>query len=198
MPDLILASNSVTRRNMLMNAGVSFEAKAAMIDEEAIKDSLLQEGIVARDLADQLADLKARSLSQIYPGAYIIGSDQILEKDGRVFSKGNNISDAKEKLKILQNGKHSLFSAAVVYYEGKAIWRFVDEARLTMRPLSEEFIDQYLIKAGNSVFSSVGCYQIEGLGIQLFSKVEGSHFTILGMPLLPLLDFLRLHRLTEI
>ncbi len=198
MPDLILASNSVTRRNMLMNAGVSFEAMSAMIDEEAIKDSLLQEGISARDLADQLADMKARSLSQVYPDAYIIGSDQILENNGKIFAKVNNVSDAKEKLKILQNSKHSLFSAAVVYYEGKPIWRFVDKAILTMLPLSDEFIDQYLIKAGDSVFSSVGCYQIECLGIQLFSKIDGSHFTVLGMPLLPLLDFLRLHKLIEI
>lgn len=182
---------------MLENAGVSFEAKGAIIDEEAIKDSLLQEGISSRGLADRLADLKARSLSLLHPDAYIIGSDQILEADGKIFSKVNDVSSAKLKLKILQNTKHSLFSAAVIYHAGNPIWRFVDEAKLTMRPLSDEFIDQYITKSGDSVFASVGCYQIEGIGIQLFSKIEGSHSTILGMPLLPLLDFLRLHKFIE-
>jgi septum formation protein len=187
---LILASKSETRASMLKNAGVSFDIQPAMADEEAIKNSLLSENISARDMADCLADAKARSLAFSHQG-YILGADQILECEGKIFSKVSNMFDAKDKLKALSGKTHTLYSAAVIYEGCNPIWRSVDKATLKMRVLSNDFIENYLDMIGDAAFWSVGCYQVEGVGLQLFEKIEGSHFTILGLPMIELLDFLR-------
>ncbi|UTW55470.1 Maf family protein [Kordiimonas sp. SCSIO 12610] len=197
MPKLILASQSFARNSMLKKASVAFETQKAMIDEEGLKASLLENGVSARDLADILADYKARSVSLGNPDNYVIGSDQVLECDNQIYSKANNLEDAAAKLMELQGKTHSLFSAAVVYFEGEPIWRFVDEVRLTMHPMTMPDIEAYLGKAGEDILGSVGCYHIEDRGVQLFSRISGDYFTILGMPLIPLLNFLKLHDMIE-
>lgn len=191
MSKLILASKSKTRQAMLANAGILFDAQSAPVDEAEIKASLLAEGVSARDIADALADAKARSVSLMNPDALVLGADQILVQDGEIFSKAANRDEAETKLKKLSGNKHQLLSAAVMYEQGQAIWRAVDSATLFVRDLSDGFIEEYLDALGEDAFWSVGCYQIEGRGIQLFEKVEGAHFTILGLPFLAVIDFLR-------
>lgn len=195
MTKLILASGSKTRAQMLENAGVSFEAISPVADEEAIKADLLASGASARTVADALAETKARSLSYIHTDALVLGADQILVKDDVIFSKAPNREKAKETLKALSDGEHQLISAAVVCQNGQAIWRHIDSVKLNVRPLSEDYIEYYLDTLGDDAFWSVGCYQLEGIGSQLFTKVEGDYFTVLGLPLLPFLDFLRRYKL---
>ncbi|NVJ69918.1 MAG: Maf family protein [Alphaproteobacteria bacterium] len=189
---LVLASGSKTRAAMLENAGAVFEIDPAHVDETAVKDAMLAEGAPPRDLVDTLADLKARNVAMRRPEDMVLGADQILVCEGKVFSKAETLADARETLKALSGKTHHLMSAAVIYEGGQAIWRALDTVSLTVRPLSDDFIEGYLEAIGDAAFWSVGCYQIEGLGAQLFTKVDGDHFTILGMPLFPLLDFLRL------
>ena len=192
-PKLILASGSTTRHKMLTDAGVSFDVQKPAVDEEAVKAALIQEGASPRDIADALGDLKARSVAMMHPDAYVLGSDQILVEGKRIFSKAENRAQAKETLQQLSGKSHYLISSAVIYQGGQAIWRTLDQVKLTMRPLGDAFIEDYLDQIGDAAFWSVGSYQIEGRGAQLFTRVDGSHFTVLGMPLLPVLDFLRLH-----
>ncbi|RJF93727.1 Maf family protein [Sphingomonas cavernae] len=190
--NLILASQSSTRRAMLEAAGVTFDAMTPGVDEESAKASLRAQGLSARDLADALAELKALRLSQRIPGALVLGSDQTLAlDDGTMLDKAADRATAAEQLGQLSGRTHSLYSAAVIAENGRAVWRHVDRARLTVRPLSDAFIDEYLDAEFASIAGSVGCYRVEGRGGQLFSRIEGSHFTILGLPLLPLLDYLR-------
>lgn len=188
---LILASGSKTRKKMLENAGIAITVSPPVVDEDAIKKSLVEEGVPARDIADALADAKARMASYQRQESMVLAADQILVLEEKIFSKANNREEATTALKLLSGKKHKLLSAAVVYEQGQPVWRHVDEAVLTVRPLSDEFIDQYLESLGGDAFWSVGCYQLEGLGAQLFEKIDGDYFTILGLPLLPLLDFLR-------
>lgn len=188
---MILASGSKTRHRMLKSAGVDADAICALIDEDAIKETLIAEAVPARDIADSLADAKARSVSMMHPGRIVLGADQILVQGERVFSKADTVEQAKTTLKALSGQSHQLISAAVIYEGGQPVWRAVTTAILTVRDLSDEFIDQYLAVLGGDAFWSVGCYQLEGLGAQLFSKIDGDYFTILGLPLLPVLDFLR-------
>ena len=191
MPKLILASNSKTRKAMLANAGIEFDVQSAAVDEADIKASLVDAGLAARDIADALAEAKAWSVSMMNPDVLVLGGDQILAQGGEIFSKAKNRTEAVAKLEKLSGASHQLISAAVIYEGGHPVWRAVDAATLHVRDLSMEFIHAYLDALGDDAYWSVGCYQIEGLGIQLFEKVEGSHFTILGMPLLAVLDFLR-------
>lgn len=191
MPDLILASKSKTRQSMLRNAGIEFAVQTAPVDEAEIKASLIADNVPARDIADALADAKARSISLMNPEALVLGADQILVQDGRVFSKAKTRAEAEAKLSDLSGKSHQLISAAVIYEQGQPIWRALDSATLHMRALSSDFINDYLNALGDDAFWSVGCYQLEGLGIQLFEKIDGSHFTILGLPLLSVIDFLR-------
>lgn len=189
---LILASQSAGRRALLTAAGVPHEAMAAGVDEESAKLALKAEGIRPRDLADALAELKALRLSSRNPGALVLGCDQVLAlEDGTLFDKPADRAAAAEQLRRLSGMTHSLYSAAVIAEQGRPVWRVVDRARLTMRALSADFIQAYLDAEYAHAAGCVGCYRIEGPGAQLFSRIEGSQFTIVGLPLLPLLDYLR-------
>jgi septum formation protein len=189
---LILASQSSTRRAMLTAAGIPHEALFPGVDEEAAKTALVARGMRARDLADALAELKAVKLSLRYPGRLVLGCDQTLAlDDGILFDKAPDRDTLAVQIKQLSGQTHRLFSAAVIAENGMPVWRFVDRAKMTMRVMTDDFIADYLEAEGDDLLGCVGGYRIEGRGAQLFSKIEGSHFTILGLPLLPLLDYLR-------
>jgi septum formation protein len=186
---LILASQSRTRQSLLANAGIDFEAAPAEIDERAIAQG---SGLSAPgDIAALLAREKALSVSARQPGKYVIGADQTLALGQRLFSKPAGRAQAAEQLRALAGHSHELHSAVAVVRDGKILFEHTAIARMTMRRLGEAEIDVYLDEAGEAVTSSVGAYQLEGLGVHLFERIEGDHFTILGLPLLPLLGFLR-------
>ena len=189
---VILASKSAARRAVLDGAGVSYEALVAGVDEDAVKASLLAEGAGPRDIADALAELKAIRVSR-GRREFVIGSDQTLDLDGQLYDKADSVEAARERLKLLRGKTHRLHSAVVVAKEGTPIWREVVTASLTMREFSDAFLEAYLASEGPHALGSVGCYRLEGPGAQLFSKIEGDYFAILGLPLLGLLDLLRRH-----
>jgi len=188
---VILASASAARATMLREAGVAARIMPAPIDEDAIKEAFRAEGIAPRDLADALAEAKARRVGASNPDALVIGADQVLVMDGRTFDKPRDLAEARAQLMQMRGGSHELLSAAVILSGGAPVWRHIGVARLTMRPFSDEFLDTYLDAEGDAVLSTVGGYRIEGRGAQLFSRVSGDYFSILGMPLLELLGFLR-------
>ena len=189
---VILASKSAARRAVLDGAGVSYEALVAGVDEDAVKASLLAEGAGPRDIADALAELKAIRVSR-GRREFVIGSDQTLDLDGQLYDKADSVEAARERLKLLRGKTHRLHSAVVVAKEGAPIWREVITASLTMREFSDAFLEAYLASEGPHALGSVGCYRLEGPGAQLFSKIEGDYFAILGLPLMGLLDLLRRH-----
>lgn len=189
---IVLASTSSSRQAMLRGAGVAFEAVAPNVDESEIKLAMVAAGAGAREVADTLAEMKALKVSRRLPGALVLGSDQILETwDGALLDKPEGRAGAEAHLRRLMGRDHRLVCGAVIAMDGAVMWRVVDTARLTMRPLSDAFIAAYLDQEGDAVLGSVGAYRIEGLGAQLFSKIDGDHFTVMGLPLLPVLDFLR-------
>ena len=190
---LILASQSRTRQALLSNAGINFEAVAAEIDERAVQQA---SGLLAPgDIAALLAREKALSVSARLSGKFVIGADQTLALGERLFSKPAGRAQAAEQLRALAGRSHELHSAVAVACDGKILFERAAIARMTMRRLGEPEIDAYLDEAGEAVTTSVGAYQLEGLGVHLFARIEGDHFTILGLPLLPLLAFLRSERL---
>jgi septum formation protein len=190
---LILASQSRTRQALLGNAGINFEAVAAEIDERAVQQA---SGLSAPgDIAALLAREKALSVSARLSGKFVIGADQTLALGERLFSKPAGRAQAAEQLRALAGRSHELHSAVAVACDGKILFERAAIARMTMRRLGEPAIDAYLDEAGEAVTTSVGAYQLEGLGVHLFARIEGDHFTILGLPLLPLLAFLRSERL---
>ena len=186
---LVLASQSRARQMLLGNAGLAFQALPADIDERAIqqKSGLLKPGEIAALLAQE----KALFISAKLPGRYVIGADQTLALGSRLFSKPAARAEAAEQLRTLAGNTHELHSAVAVARDGEVLFSDVEVARMTMRGLSEQDISLYLDAAGEAVTASVGAYQLEGLGVHLFERIEGDHFTILGLPLLPLLAFLR-------
>ena len=189
---IVLASQSASRRALLEAAHVPFEALSPGVDEEAAKDALRADGVDARALADALAELKALKVSRRVTGGLVLGCDQTLSlDDGSMIDKAVDRADAARILRLLSGRVHHLHSAAVIVLNGEPIWRHVERVRMTVRPLSDDFIDTYLERDWDECRWCVGCYRIEGPGAQLFSKVEGSQFAIQGLPLLPLLDFLR-------
>ena len=189
---VILASKSAARRAVLDGAGVPYEATVAGVDEDAVKASMLAEGAGPRDVADALAELKAIRVSRSRPGL-VIGSDQTLDLDGQLYDKAEDMAAARARLRVLRGKTHKLHSAVVVAKDGAPIWREVVTASLTMRDFSDAFLEDYLATEGPAALGSVGCYRLEGPGAQLFSKIEGDYFAILGLPLMGLLDLLRRH-----
>ena len=187
---LVLASGSATRRSMLTAAGVPFTAQSPGVDEDAAKAALA--GATPRDLSDALAELKALKVSARSPGALVLGSDSVVAlADGSLLNQPASREEAADHLRRMSGTRHELWSAAVIAEDGRPVWRHVESARMFVRPLSDAFISQYLDAEWPAISGCVGCYRIEGLGVQLFSRVEGSQFTILGLPLLPLLGYLR-------
>jgi septum formation protein len=189
---LILASASPSRRQLLASAGLSFDVAPAGIDEDEVKRSLGSRA-TPQELASTLAEMKALRVSAKHPEAMVIGADSTLACNGRMFDKPPTIDAARKQLQALRGQTHELFSSVVVARGGQRLWHWSERARLTMRPFNDAFIDIYLARAGTAVLASVGAYQLEGLGAHLFTRVDGDYFTILGLPLLPLLSFLAGH-----
>jgi septum formation protein len=190
---LILASRSPIRASLLAQARVRFEVVPPRLDEAALKGSLLAEGAPPRDVADSLAEMKARRVAAKHPDALVLGLDQVLTAEGRLFDKPRDLTEAATHLRLLRGRQHTLLSAAVICRADTPLWRHVGAARLWMRAFSDEFLDGYLSSGGEEILESVGAYKLEAGGAQLFDRIEGDYFTILGLPLLPILAFLRLH-----
>ncbi|MBB5754106.1 Maf family protein [Prosthecomicrobium pneumaticum] len=191
MTTLILASTSSARIALLRGAGLSFEAVGADVDERALEEPLLAAGATPAEVADALAQAKALAVSRRRPDALVIGGDQVLDLAGERFVKPDGRAGAKAQLARLSGRTHHLRSAVALARGGAISWRHLASASLTLRPLDGEALDRYLDRAGDAVTRSVGAYQLEGIGIQLFERIEGDYFTILGLPLLPLLAALR-------
>ena len=189
---IVLASKSSARRAVLDGAGVPYEAASADVDEDAVKVTMLAEGANARDIADALAEKKAIKVSRARR-QFVIGADQTLEFEGALYDKAETVEGARARLQALRGKPHKLHSAVVVARDGQPIWREVVTATLTMRAFSDAFLDDYLAAEGTAALGSVGCYRLETRGVQLFSKIDGDYFTILGLPLMGLLDLLRRH-----
>lgn len=190
---VVLASASASRRALLTNAGVPIEVAPARIDEDEVKQALRAEGAAAAQAAETLAELKAQRASGQRPGRLVVGADQILICEGAWFDKPGGRAEAAEHLARLAGRRHTLVTSAVVVRDRTRLWHHTAEAQLTMRPLETLFIERYLDAVGEDACASVGAYQLEGLGVQLFTHIDGDFFTILGLPLLPLLAFLREH-----
>ncbi|SMF08963.1 septum formation protein [Tistlia consotensis] len=190
-PDLVLASASGSRRRLLGAAGLAFEALAAGVDESEVKESLKAEGAEPIQAAETLAELKAARIAAQRPGALVIGADQLLACEGRWYDKPADLAAAADQLLALAGHTHSLETAVCVVQNGTRLWHHNAVCRLTMRPFDRAFVDRYLAAVGPAALESVGGYQLEGLGVQLFSRIQGDFFEILGLPLLPLLGFLR-------
>jgi len=190
-PAVVLASQSPARRRLLAAAGVVFQADSPRVDEEEVKRSLRAAGAKPEQAAEQLAELKALKVSQRHPGALVIGADQLLVCDGAWFDKPADRTAALAQLEALQGRTHRLVTALVVARDGQRLWQHQEAPRITLRRLDRAQLERYLEAAGEGVLASVGAYHLEGLGAQLMLKVEGDHFTVQGLPLLPLLEFLR-------
>lgn len=192
-PELILASGSNARRKMLEAAGVTFRVVPADVDEDAIRASLQSSGADCEpvDVVAVLARAKAEEVSRRHPDALVIGADQVLALGDEIFTKAPDVAAARRALRKLAGKTHLLHSALSMAVAGQEVWEHLDTAAMSMRDFSDAFLDSYLAVAGDRVCASVGSYEVEGLGIQLFESIEGDYFTILGMPLLAVLHELR-------
>ncbi|WP_435312245.1 Maf family protein [Primorskyibacter sedentarius] len=188
--ELVLASGSSIRAQLLRDAQVPFIVAPAKIDESSIRAGMEAEDAIPRDIADTLAEMKARKASGKAPGRLVLGCDQVLAVDRKVLGKPDTPQELREQLELLRNRKHQLLSAAVLYKDGEPKWRHVSTARLTMRDFSDGFLDDYIARNWDSVRHCVGGYKLEEEGVRLFARIEGDYFTILGLPLLELLNYL--------
>lgn len=187
----ILASASPFRRDMLVSAGLEFEVQKAQTDERAVEAGIEGAGLEPGEIATILAEAKAIDVSERNAGRLVIGCDQVLALDGEILHKCSDMEQARRRLLALSGRTHQLHSAIVAVIDGEAAWRHVSTANMTMRRLEPAYIGRHLARTGERVLGSVGAYQIEGEGVQLFDRIDGDHFTIIGLPLLPLLAFLR-------
>ena len=189
---IILASGSSIRAQLLQNAGLTFDVVTPRVDEDAIRASLLAEQASPRDIADALAEMKAARVASKHPEAIVIGCDQVLAFGQTVYAKPDSPEDALAQLQQLRGQKHQLLSAAVIYGEGKPLWRHVGVVRLTMRDASDAYLTDYVARNWDSIRHAVGCYKLEEEGVRLFTRIEGDYFNVLGLPLLELLSYLTL------
>lgn len=187
---VILASKSTARRAVLQGAGVPFEIAVSGVDEDVLKMAMLAKGAGPKAIAEALAEEKALAVSRNRAGV-VVGADQTLDLEGVLYDKVESLADAAERLKLLRGKPHLLHSAVTAAVDGEIVWRETASAKLTMREFSDAFLDTYLSVEGESALGSVGCYRLEGLGAQLFAAIEGDYFTILGLPLMGLLELLR-------
>ena len=194
---IILASESQIRKKLLLQAEVNFQSIAAKIDEDTIKESLKNEGAKPKDISDALAEYKAIRVANNFPTDLIIGCDQLLVCDNEIISKARTLNDAKETLKLLRGKSHQLLSSVVIYDNNKPVWRTTSRAQLFMRDFTDEYLEYYIKTSGTDILSSVGCYLLENNGVNLFNRIQGDYFTVLGFPLLEVLDFLRIRELIK-
>lgn len=192
---LILASGSPARAKILTSVGVDYKVEIPRVDEQAIKEAMVHEGYPVRDTVDALAEAKAKKIAQKFSGAHVLAADQVLVFEGKIFNKPTSLEEATSQLVTLKGQTHQLLSAVVMMKDDNVTFRHIEMAKLTMRDFSEIFIKDYVAKEGDSILESVGGYKLEGRGAQLFSRVEGDYFTVLGLPLLPCLEHLRTHGL---
>ncbi|MEO1537439.1 MAG: nucleoside triphosphate pyrophosphatase [Pseudomonadota bacterium] len=192
MEPIVLASNSEVRANLLNNVRVPFAVVPSRVDEDAITSALIAENTKPRDIADALAEAKARKVSGKTPGPLVLGCDQVLDLEGQLLTKPEDSEDALRQLSAMQGKKHSLYTAAVLYEDNKPVWRHVGHVRLHMRKLSVNWLEEYVDRNWESIRHAVGCYKLEEEGARLFSRVDGDYFNVLGMPLLEILSYLEL------
>ena len=189
---LILASGSEIRGQLLRQAGIPHEVVVPRVDEQMVKEALLADGAPPRDIADALAELKARKVSEKHPDALVLGCDQVLDHQGTLLSKPDNPQDAIDQLRSLRGDQHSLLSAAVICEKGQPIWRHVGQVRLRMRDISDAYLASYVERNWDSIQHAVGCYKLEEEGVRLFTSIQGDYFHVLGMPFLELINYLTL------
>lgn len=194
---IILASGSEIRAQLLRNAGIDPYIVSPRVDEDTIKVSLLAEGAPPRDIADALAEAKARKVSGKHPGSLVLGCDQVLDFDGEILSKPKSADDALAQLKRMRGKRHMLLSAAVIYRDGEPIWRHVGQVRLFMRMSSDAYLEDYVSRNWDSIQHAVGAYKLEEEGVRLFTNIEGSYFNVLGLPLIELINYLGLQGAIE-
>jgi septum formation protein len=194
---LVLASGSEIRQTLLRNAGVEFGVAPARVDESAMRDAMIAEGAPARDIADALAEQKARKVASKHPEALVLGCDQVLSFEGTMLSKPATVEEAAHQLRALSGKTHQLLSAAVLYENAEPVWRHVAVVRLKMRQLSQGYLDGYLARNWPGIQDAVGAYKLEEEGVRLFEQIQGDYFAVLGMPLLELLNYLALRGVIE-